>query len=332
MPASTIRIRYNKLAAWSLFILLILWSGTESTNGSGIPGFLKPENASGLKVAEAGEFSVITYNIAGLPAIISSAATERSSSIAEIGLRLNRFDIVHVQEDFNYHENLYAQGNTHAFRTETKGGVPLGDGLNTLSRYPVRDLRRITWNDCTGADCLTPKGFTFSRIEVAKNVFIDFYNIHANAYNDLPAAAARRKNMAQFSEYIKIHSHDNAVIVMGDLNGHYSYFYDNIKLLNTENKLEDVWTSFVHKNRFPPVHKDLPVSNILSINESSETIDKILFRSSRLLEIHVSDYQLQNLLFLNQDGIPLSDHHPVSAQFSWNLKKNTGKEKETSKP
>lgn len=322
MPALTIRIRYNKLAAWSLFILLILWSSTEFSNGSGIPNLSRSEPSSGLKAAESGEFSVITYNIAGLPAIISSAATQRSSSIAEIGLRLNQFDIVHVQEDFNYHEYLCDQGNTHAFRTETKGGVPIGDGLNTLSRYPVRDLRRITWNDCTGADCLTPKGFTFSRIEVAKNVFIDFYNIHANAYNDLPAAAARRKNIVQFSDYIKDNSHDNAVIVMGDLNGHYSYFYDNIKLLNTENKLLDVWTSYVHGNRFPAVHKDLPVSNILSLIESSETIDKIMFRSSKLLDIHINNYQLQSLLFLNQDGIPLSDHHPVSAKFSWNLKKD----------
>jgi endonuclease/exonuclease/phosphatase family metal-dependent hydrolase len=320
MPALTFRIRYNYLAAWSLFILLLLWSSTESTNGSDIPYSLKPEHASGQIAAEAGEFSVITYNIAGLPAIISSAVTERSSSIAEIGRKLNQFDIVHVQEDFNYHEYLYEQGNSHAFRTDTKGGVPIGDGLNTLSKYPVRDLRRITWNDCTGADCLTPKGFTFSRIEVAKNVFIDFYNIHANAYNDLSAAAARRKNIEQFSDYIEMNSPNHAVIVMGDLNGHYSYFYDNIGLLNNKNKLIDVWTSYVHNDQFPTIHKDLPASNILAINERTETIDKILYRSSESLDLHIIDYQLQNLRFLNSKDIPLSDHHPVSAQFNWKLK------------
>jgi len=85
-----IKFRYNKLAAWSLFILLILWSSTESTNGSDITSSLKPAYSSGLKTEEAVEFSATTYNIAGLPAIISSAATERSSSIAEIGLRLNK--------------------------------------------------------------------------------------------------------------------------------------------------------------------------------------------------------------------------------------------------
>src|SRR5689334_18011256 len=76
-----------------------------------------------------------------------------------IGARLGPYEIVNVQEDFNYHAALYA-ADTHPVRTPTSGGVPFGDGLNTLTNYPYVDLERVKWNDCNlnSGDCLTPKG------------------------------------------------------------------------------------------------------------------------------------------------------------------------------
>ncbi|MBE9463935.1 endonuclease [Dyadobacter subterraneus] len=282
-----------------------------------------------MKMTEAGAFTVITYNIAGLPEFISSAVTKRSSSIAEIGEKLNGFDIAHVQEDFNYNKYLYNSGNKHPFRTKNKGKVPFGDGLNTLSRFPVHDLQRIRWKDCSGTDCLTPKGFSFSRIEVAKDVFIDFYNVHANAWNHNSASAARRKNITQLSDFIKLNSSENAVIVMGDLNARYCFFNDNISLLNTENGLTDVWVSEKNEGKFPDLLKDFPSEDILSITDSCETVDKILFKSSKDLDLKVTDYKFENLLFSNKEGLPLSDHIPVSARFHWNIHRNVRKGIET---
>lgn len=46
------------------------------------------------------------------------------------------------------------------------------------------DLQRIKWDTCSDiadADCLTPKGFTAMRIQVDEGVYIDFYNVHADA-------------------------------------------------------------------------------------------------------------------------------------------------------
>lgn len=275
--------------------------------------------SSEMKMTDGGAFSVITYNIAGLPGFISSAVTKRSSSIAEIGEKLNRFDIAHVQEDFNYNKYLYNSGNTHPFRTKNKGKVPFGDGLNTLSNFPIHDLQRIRWKDCSGTDCLTPKGFSFSRIEVAKDVFIDFYNVHANAWNHNSASAARRKNIKQLSDYIKLNSAENAVIVMGDLNARYCFFNDNIGLLNTDNELIDVWVSQKNEGRFPDILKEFPSEDILSITDSCETVDKILYKSSSEIDLTVADYKFENHLFSNAQGLPLSDHIPVSAKFFWKL-------------
>jgi hypothetical protein len=91
---------------WLLLLLPVLWGNTIVDKRA--PASDTTYRGSS-NVASSGTFSVISYNVAGLPQIISSAVTERASSIREIGGRLNRFDIVHVQEDFNYNKMLYSQ-------------------------------------------------------------------------------------------------------------------------------------------------------------------------------------------------------------------------------
>lgn len=318
MLISSTKNRSRNRAFWIFLVLPLFWAGNDPTKSISIRSkgheFPRPDSAS------EGEFSVITYNVAGLPEIISSAKTERAPSIAEIGQKLNEFDIVHVQEDFNYNRHLYNR-NTHSFRTSTKGKIPFGDGLNTLSKYPIHEIRRIKWNDCTGADCLTPKGFTYSRLEVARDVFIDFYNVHANAYNHASAAKARRNNIIQLSGYIKKHSAGKAVVVMGDLNAHYCYGLDNLKVLLNEHRLEDAWIIHKRNGLLPQSLGTVPPADILAITDTCETIDKILFRGSPELSLKTSGYRLENRLFSNGKGVPLSDHHPVSARISWSLRR-----------
>lgn len=56
--------------------------------------------------------------------------------------------------------------------------------MNTLSNFAWTDFERVKWDTCSnasGADCLTPKGFTFMRWMPADGVYIDVYNLHADA-------------------------------------------------------------------------------------------------------------------------------------------------------
>ena len=39
----------------------------------------------------------------------------------------------------------------------------------------------FTDSDRSSADCLTPKGFTFMRVKFAEGVWVDAYNLHADA-------------------------------------------------------------------------------------------------------------------------------------------------------
>jgi hypothetical protein len=177
----------------------------------------------------SGTFSVLSLNVAGLPEGLSSGNPKANTPI--IGQRIRPYDIVHVQEDFNYHASLYAN-NTHPFRTPTSGGVPFGDGLNTLANHPYSDFIRDKWDKCNGTDCLTPKGFTWSRIRIAEGVLVDFYNVHSNAGDNEADLAARRANISELSRFITANSAGNAVVVAGDTNTRYTRTGDNIRELN----------------------------------------------------------------------------------------------------
>lgn len=323
-----LRNGFQKRKEWFIFLLLfasvsISFNVGKLQERSPLVSAPATTASTPLSVASEGEFSVITYNVAGLPEIISSAVTSRPGSIAEIGRKLNDYDIVHVQEDFNYNTELYGSGNSHPYRSMPMGPVPFGDGLNTLSKFPISDVERVEWNDCTGADCLTPKGFTRSRIEVAHEVYIDFYNVHANASNHPSAAAARCKNIHQLSSYIKTRSGNNAVIVMGDMNAHYCYKSDNIKELLLANKLNDSWVLLKKQGQFPMSIADLPGDDILSLTDTCESIDKILFRNSEQITLVPGQYAVPKALFSDAEGRPLSDHHPVSLSFSWKLRERS---------
>ncbi|NMM85850.1 hypothetical protein B2J88_16000 [Rhodococcus sp. SRB_17] len=83
--------------------VLLLWSvvGVPATADADVPA---PHDAIAADTAaESGTFRALTYNIAGLPAVLSSARTDRPSSTTSIGARLAPYDVVNVQEDFNYH-------------------------------------------------------------------------------------------------------------------------------------------------------------------------------------------------------------------------------------
>ena len=83
-------------------------------------------------------------------------------------------------QDFNYHAYIY-ETDDHPYRTPTSGGAAIGSGLNTLSNFDWINSSRVKWDECSnasGADCLTPKGFTFMRVSVDDGVYLDVYNLH----------------------------------------------------------------------------------------------------------------------------------------------------------
>ncbi|MER7572385.1 jacalin-like lectin [Streptomyces sp. NPDC126514] len=277
---------------------------------------LTATGAAPATAAASGSFDVLTYNIAGLPLGLGDSDPETNTPL--IGQRLGPYDIVHVQEDFNHHASLYAH-DTHPHRTATSGGAGLGDGLNTLSHFAFEDFERVDWNDCTGTDCLTPKGFTLARVRLAEGAFVDLYNVHANADVTDAALAARRANIEQLSDFIQANSAGNAVIVMGDTNTRYTRAGDNIRTLLSENGLRDPWVDLVRGGSAPAPGSDALVCDAAAPTDDCEVVDKILYRGSALVSLNATSYHNAWASFLREDGEHLSDHFPHTVGFDYSL-------------
>jgi endonuclease/exonuclease/phosphatase family metal-dependent hydrolase len=270
--------------------------------------------------AAGGSFSVLSYNVAGLPEGISSAPTPRDSATTAIGQRLAPYDVVQVQEDFNYHANLYA-ADTHAYRTPTSGGAAIGSGLNTMSSYAydTDDFERVKWNSCQldSGDCLTPKGFTFMRVRLAEGVYVDFYNLHTNAGTNSGDETSRADNLDQLTSFIGSHSAGNAVVVMGDTNTRYTRAADTIASFVAANGLTDAWVKLERGGVAPALGSDPLLCDENAITDTCEVVDKILYRSSRLVTLNATGYHDEHAGFLDAAGAMLSDHDPIRVGFTW---------------
>ncbi|MFC8427646.1 jacalin-like lectin [Streptomyces sp. NPDC057253] len=279
--------------------------------------------APAASAADSGSFSVLSYNVAGLPEAISSAPTPREPSTTAIGQRIAPYDIVHVEEDFNYHAYLYAGDTNHAYRTPTSGGAGIGSGLNTLSKIPydVDDFERVRWNSCQydSGDCLTPKGFTFMRERLAEGVYVDFYNLHTNAGTNDGDLASRADNLNQLTAFINSHSKGNAVVVMGDTNTRYTRSGDTIAEFAAANGLTDPWVQLVRGGTPPAKGSDALVCDQTgpTVPNTCEVVDKVLYRGSKLVSLNATSYNNEHAKFLTSDGLMLSDHDPITVGFTW---------------
>ena len=269
---------------------------------------------------QSGSFSVLAYNVAGLPEGISSAPSPRAPSTTIIGQRLAPYDLVNVQEDFNYHANLYAS-DTHAYRTPTSGGAGIGSGLNTVSSFPYDedDFERSHWNSCQldSGDCLTPKGFTFARVRLAEGAYVDTYNLHTNAGTNSGDESSRADNLHQLSTFIATHSAGDAVIVMGDTNTRYTRAEDTIRTFASDNGLTDAWVQLVRGGNPPAAGSDALVCDPNNVTDTCEVVDKTLYRSSKLISLNATSYHNEHAGFLDGSGRMLSDHDPISTRFTW---------------
>ena len=86
---------------------------------------------------DQGEFSVLTYNVAGLPEPLSGSSP--SVNTPQISPMLNAYELVLVQEDFWYHHELIAEVD-HPYRSrpmwEQPGLLRMGDRAESVLLLP----------------------------------------------------------------------------------------------------------------------------------------------------------------------------------------------------
>ena len=126
--------------------------------------------------------------------------------------------------------------------------------------------------------------------------------------------------MRQVSDYVKVNSVGNPVIIFGDSNTRYTRTGDIPTVFSTENGMEDVWIELVRKGVAPTAGSDALLCDNPSPNTTCETVDKVWYRGSSAVILQATTFDYAGDMFLQEDGNILSDHNPVLVDFTWTLK------------
>ena len=132
--------------------------------------------------------------------------------------------------------------------------------------------------------------------------------------------SARASNLRQISDYIKINSLGNPVVIFGDSNTRYTRTGDIPAVFSTENSMKDVWIELVRKGAVPVAGSDALLCDNPSSNTTCETVDKVWYRGSSAVTLQATTFDYAGDMFLQEDGNILSDHNPVLVDFTWTLK------------
>lgn len=291
--------------------------------------------------AETGTFTLVNYNVDGLPIPKFLSSTRRSPSTCSklIGQKLKQLnaDIYAVQEDFNYH-SIVKRGLDADYTTLHNGGVPFGDGLNYYSALPLYNVYRETWNEANGiftdgSDELTPKGFLCSSFAIAEGVYLDVYNLHADAFGSEEDAQARTAQYEQLMAFVNKYSAGHAVILTGDFNAYFCQPVNKLREIFIEREgFKEAWIEMNYQGNyntgilpFPDYHNpEWTNANHWGIWDSAE---KMFYRSADgvCLEAVQCDY----IRIEDENGQSLTDHNAQIGVFRFTVDRSAYKDTRT---
>ena len=316
---------------------------------------------------EASTFSIATLNVDGLPQKILVAKVNPDGPGGGGSVRIGRYlqkrgyDMVFMQEDFNYHEELtvpleddyqmdtwtgdvevdghqidFLHLQNHRFECDgLMGAWKNGITLTSCSRTP--------WTANFGKfshalDEMVTKGFRRYELTLAGGQQIVVYNMHMDAGDtaderegkDSLDRDARLKQWNQLRDDILTRMDTRPVIIVGDLNSYYcrdqikSNFIDEIDATGRA-KVYDAWVELQNGGRYPtPVEGIVSTTDPNNALESGEVLDKVLYvNPTDGTRIQPISYKLDSIGY-QHNGKMLGDHYPVSVTFQIGDRKSTG--------
>lgn len=300
-------------------------------------------------------FTVATLNVDGLPEKIlliplNNDGPGASGTVrASLYLANKGYDIIGVQEDFYYHDELtryldnpYHWGMVQHFNMANLPWFHLDgltfdtDGLCQFwkKRHLLQGEDAVKWNDAYGRtdhanDALCNKGFRRLELKMDGARQVVIYNMHMDASDDadelsgadLPDKMARWNQWRQLRNYVLPRLDDRPVIVMGDMNSYYTR--DSIIALfirpieaTGRYRVSDCWVEHNRQGRYPSIGNMQLAPKIYGYQQG-EILDKILYiipvNGPRL---ELLDYWVE-MDYTRDDGSPLGDHRPVTARFRY---------------
>jgi len=311
--------------------------GSAAGEGDGAGGLADPvgdpeRGLVGTAETNDGEFSLLTYNVAGLPAEMTKL--DPGAHLPIVGRLVNSYALVLTQEDFDwwkpggvgdgldfatYHERLVDES-THQYRSGPHPGidpvgvaaerltdVQFGDGLGLLSRFPIEGHLRVPWSGCFGepdggdggaGDCMALKGFSSTILTLADGVTVDLYNVHAEAGGTESDQELRAADLDELARFIGENSGGRAVIVAGDTN------------LGAGGADATVWKAFLEATGLTDACDATRCGD-------PTRVDKVAFRSGEEVDLDAVLHAPHPKRFVDGEKEALSDHVPLEVRFAW---------------
>lgn len=302
---------------------------------------------------ETGTFKIASFNVAGLPnfeafqggevdmdSVMSFLNNKTISNQKVIGKYIEScdYDIFATQEDFFYHDFLAAELKSYNYSTQWQGGVPWGDGTTVFTKnYKMTGEQHIKWDMLSGdgsaedgADVYSRKGITYVCVEIADGVFVDFYDIHADAYGDEGSMEARKDNFRQLADLINSKNTGRPVIITGDFNisSHHTYdpsgVYFNKRLIEEEG-YKDAWTELYNGGNYDDYSSWYSQGSYWGRWDS---VEKFLYKDGTNVKIDCTDFSY-NYNIPDEDGNHVSDHAMIDGVFTYTV---TGSADSSEKP
>lgn len=322
----------------------------------------------GASAQETERFSIATLNVDGLPQKVwfanVNAEGPGDAGTSRIGKYLMKkaYDIICLQEDFNYHEVLTPWLEDDYKFDEWLGGVGIDipgkkidflhlqnedfdtDGLGCCLRNSIAsaNTERVLWKKQFGKfshanDELIRKGFRRSELTLASGTSIILYNMHMDAGDladekegvDTQDREARLSQWQQLKEDVLAHLDTRPIVIVGDMNSYYcrdqvkAQFIDAIAE-SGKGTASDVWVELQKGGAYPaPVEGIVACEAEGNILENGEVLDKIIYVNP------TTGTQLKAVSFtLDIDGYKyndkaLGDHYPLSATFEVTSRKTS---------
>ncbi len=263
---------------------------------------------------------MMNYNVAGMPNFSGKDVPACQKFIGQYIVE-NDFDIVAVQEDFGYHKHLLNSLTGFEYATSHTGSIPGGDGLNIFSKsMPIYNEFREQWNLAFGSisegDLLTPKGLQYAAIDIGDGIIIDFYNIHADAFDTEGSREARYDNYMQLVTLIEHNYKKNnrPVIVTGDFN-HYLHATevnsDQYKIFHEFCGLKDAWVEVHNDGNYQDFSKWYATG--LGPWGNWDSVEKFLYKDGGGVTVEVVSQEFKWLA--DESGTQISDHAAAEVEF-----------------
>jgi len=306
---------------------------TKGTMGfaSGRVYFKTTRSDATLKVepaTAASTFTAATLNVDGLPESILFISINEggpgSSGTKLISSYLNNqgYDIVAVQEDFNYHSELISNISGYTWGTHRGKVSSLSndtDGLGFATRDAAASQSNESWTQfststSTDGNQYIEKGYRYYTVTLANGDVIDVYTTHMDAGD---ATSSRQAQLQQIANAILSNGNtDRPKIFLGDTNCRWTRedikanFFD---LLTGTYDVSDVWVELSRSGLYPSVGDP---------TIGSEVVDKIIYinpKGTNVKKLNPLSYDRDSDGYVDSSGNALGDHAPVVVTFGLGL-------------